>query len=194
VTQTEVRRAAATESRRAPRRFLPGPHGLVLVAATIGAARLGLRPISDNSTLVHLRTGIELVHHWTVPHRDPYSFTAFGHSWVVQSWLASLAYGLANALGHHALMFVQAAVMAATGAVIALIARSATAWRSGIAAILAICASAPGWSPRPLMFGLLCLALTVLVVERRANPWWLVPVAWVWSEKSSTPSAYRRRR
>ena len=160
---------------------LPGPQGLVVAGAAVAAGRIGLRPITDNSTLVHLRTGIELVQHWHLPHHDPYSYTAAGHVWVVQSWLASLTYGLANAVGHHALVLEQVALMAAVGAVTALVARSTTAWRSGLAAALAISASAPGWSPRPLMFGLLCLGLTILVVERRASPWWLIPVAWLWA-------------
>ena len=38
----------------------------------------------------------------------------------------------------------------------------------------------PFWSPRPLLVGLLCLGLTVLVVERRRSPWWLLPIVWVW--------------
>jgi hypothetical protein len=153
---------------------------LVVAAAAVAGARLGLRPISDNSTLVHLRTGLELLKTGHVPSADPYSFTAPGHSWVVQSWLASLVYGAAYRSAGHALIAVQGAIMGATAAVIALLARSTTAWRSALAATIAIAASAPGWSPRPLMFELLCLALVVLVVERRANPWWLLPIVWVW--------------
>ncbi|MHB8466779.1 MAG: hypothetical protein ACYDD7_18335, partial [Acidimicrobiales bacterium] len=85
---------------------------LVVAVAALAAARLGLKPISDNSTLVHLRTGIDLVHSGHVPHHDPYSFTAVGHTWVVQSWLASLVYGLGDAVGHHALVLEQAALYA----------------------------------------------------------------------------------
>ena len=151
-----------------------------MAIAAVASARLGLKSISDNSTLVHLRTGIDLVHTWRVPRRDPYSFTAAGHAWVVQSWLASLVYGTANAIGHHALVLGQGVLYAAVGAVTALAARSTTAIRSGLAALLAICASTPGWSPRPLMFALLCLALTIVVTERGANPLWLIPIVWVW--------------
>jgi hypothetical protein len=162
------------------RRSRIGPQGLVIIVAAVAGARLGLRPISDNSELVHLRTGIDLVRTGHVPRSDPYSYTAPGHPWVVQSWLASLTYGVANAIGHHALVVEQALLMAGVAAVVALTARSTTAWRSGVAATLAIAASAPGWSPRPLLFELLCLALVILVVERRAHPGWLVPVMWVW--------------
>jgi len=161
-------------------RWLPGPQGLVIVVAAVAGARLGLRPISDNSTLVHLRTGIDLVRTGHVPRSDPYSFTAPGHPWVVQSWFASLLYGLANQVGHHALVLEQGLIMAGVGAAVAMAARSTTAWRSGLAALLAIAASAPGWSPRPLMLELGCLALLIVVVERRASPLWLVPIMWVW--------------
>lgn len=161
-------------------RWLPGPQGLCVVVAVVAGARLGLRPISDNSTLVHLRTGIDLVRTWHVPRSDPYSFTAPGHPWVVQSWFASLLYGLADRLGHHALVLLQGVLMGAVAGVTALAARSTSAWRSGLAALLAIAASAPGWSPRPLLFELLCLALLIVVVERRASPLWLVPVVWLW--------------
>ena len=172
---------AAQETARPVRRtWLPGPQTLVLLAAAVAGARLGLRSISDNSTLVHLRTGLELIRSGHVPRSDPYSFTAPGHAWTVQSWLASLVYGAADRVGGHVLVAVQGVVMAATAVVIALLARSTTAVRSGIAATIAIAASAPGWSPRPLMFGLLCLALVILVTERDAHPAWLIPVVWVW--------------
>jgi hypothetical protein len=116
---------------------LPAPQALVVLGAAVAGARLGFRPISDNSTLLHLRTGLELIRTGHVPHVDPYSFTAPGHRWVVQSWLASLMYGAAYRVGGHVLVALQAAVMAATAGVVALTARSTTAWRSGVAAPLA---------------------------------------------------------
>ena len=65
------------------------------VVAFIGLL-IGLGPLDDNSYLTHLATGriIWDTHH--IPHHDPYSFTAFGHPWVVQSWLASVIYGAAD--------------------------------------------------------------------------------------------------
>ncbi len=159
---------------------LPGPQALVLTAASVAGARLGLRSISDNSTLVHLRTGLEIIRTGHIPRSDPYSFTAPGHPWVVQSWLASLLYGAADRVGGHLLVALQGALMGLAAALVALLARSTTAWRSAVAAVIAIAASAPGWSPRPLMFELLCLALVVLLTERGAHPAWMIPVVWVW--------------
>jgi len=154
-------------------------YAIVAVAAAAGA-RLGLRPISDNSELLHLRTGIQIVKTGHVPHHDSYSFTAPGHPWVVQSWFASLLYGLANEIGHHALIIEQGILFAGVAAVVALAARAPTTWRWGLAAFLAISASAPGWSARPLMLGLLCLGLLIVATERGWHPLWLVPIVWVW--------------
>ena len=156
------------------------PSRLLIAVAGVAAARLGLRPISDNSTLVHLRTGIEILRRGHVPARDPYSYTALGHPWVVQSWLASVVYALADRVSHQTLVLEQGVLFGVLGVVIALCARSSTMWRWGVAAALAIAASAPGWSPRPLMFGLVCLGLTILVTERHAHPLWLLPIVWVW--------------
>ena len=178
---TTVAEPAATALQAVPARrpSLSAPR-LILVVAGVASARLGLRPISDNSTLVHLRTGLEILRTGHVPHHDPYSFTASGHAWVVQSWLASVLYAIADRVGHTALVLEQGLLYGAVGVVIALAARSSTVPRWGLAAGLAIAASAPGWSPRPLMFGLLCLGLTMVISERNAHPLWLVPVAWVW--------------
>lgn len=180
VARAEDGAAAASLEDPAPARRQARGRLLIPGVAAVAAARLGLRSISDNSTLVHLRTGLEILAHGNVPHRDPYSFTAPGHPWVVQSWLASVVYALAYRAGHHALVLEQGLIFAVVGVLIALCARSVTGPRWALGATLAVAASAPGWSPRPLMIGLACLALTILVVERRAHPAWLVPIVWVW--------------
>ena len=97
-----------------------------LFVATFGllGLRLGLRPIGDNSLFTHLRTGIDLVRTWHVPTTDPYSFTSGGEPWVVQSWFASLLYGLANEMGHHALIIEQGVIFARVAAVMAMAARA----------------------------------------------------------------------
>ena len=69
--------------------------GLVLATFALLGFGIGARPLGDNSSFLHLRTGIEILNGRRVPTVDPYSFTAHGHPWVVQSWLASVAYGAA---------------------------------------------------------------------------------------------------
>ena len=138
-------------------------------------------PIGDNSAFVHLRTGRLIADGAGIPRSDPYSATASGHSWVVQSWLPEWTYGwLWRWGGLHLVVFEQALLAAAIAWLTALLARAGSPLRTAGAAGLAIGVGAPLWSPRPLLFGILALALTILIVERRASPLWLVPVVWVW--------------
>src|SRR5947208_11639261 len=131
--------------------------------------------------LTHLRTGIDMVAGDGIPRADPYSYTARGASWVVQSWLPEWTYGWLHRFGGFRLVLLeQAALMAALTWLIIRLARSGTPLRTALAAGLAVGIGAPFWSPRPLLFGLLCMALTVTVVERRRSPWLLVPIVWLW--------------
>ena len=59
-------------------------------------------------------------------------------------------------------------------------ARNRCALRTLASGALAIGIGVGYWSPRPLLFGLVAFALVVTIVERRANPWWLIPVVWLW--------------
>jgi hypothetical protein len=159
----------------------PRTEALFVATLVVFGIFLGAQPIVDNSMLQHLRTGIDIVAGDGIPRRDPYSFTAAGEPWVVQSWLAAAVYGVAHRLAGYAAVVVLTALM--TGALTWLVVRLA---RTGApratmlsgAVVMAI--GSPFWSPRPLLFGLLGLALTVTVVERGWSPWLLVPVVWVW--------------
>ena len=159
----------------------PGLESLFVAAPVLFGFRLGAKPIGDNSTFVHLRTGHDIVAGLGIPRRDPYSFTAHGHRWVDQSWLPEWTYGWMNRIsGYHALVFEQAVLMTVLAWAIARLARTGSALRTGLAASVAVGIGAGYWTPRPLLFGLLALAATVTVVERRRSPWLLVPVVWVW--------------
>ena len=59
-----------------------------LVGWIVGSARLG-----DNSFFWHLRTGGYILDHG-IPHRDVFSYTARGTSWIAQSWLAEVTYAV----------------------------------------------------------------------------------------------------
>jgi hypothetical protein len=168
----------------------PGLEPLFIATLALFGFRLGARPIGDNSMFVHMRTGMDIVRTGSIPRRDPYSFTAHGHPWVVQSWLPEWTYGWALRLNEHLLVFEQAVLMAALALLLAILARAGTPLRTALAAVIAVGAGAGYWVPRPLMFGLLLMALTVLVVERRWSRWWLVPIMWVWvSSHGSFPLA-----
>lgn len=165
-------------------RVRPAPDiGWVLgaLAALVGVI-IGAAPIRDNSFLTHLATGRLILDQGGVPTADPYSFTAAGEPWVVQSWLASLAYGIADELaGFAGLRLLNGALCAAIAVGLwHLSARSPSlVVRAGVtfAALAVAIDMVPG---RPLLFGLLGFVLVLLAADGRIDPRWLVPVAWVW--------------
>jgi len=84
-------------------------------------------------------------------------------------------------LGDLRLVVVEQAVLTALLAVlVSLLARAGSPMRTALAAGVAVGAGAAYWAPRPLLFGLLAMAVTVTIVERRRSPWWLIPVVWIW--------------
>lgn len=151
----------------------------VLVAAVGVLAVSG--PLTDSSFFTHLATGRIILDTGIVRH-DPYTFTAAGEPWVVQSWFASVLYaGIEGLLGLRALRLATAIL----GGVIAACAWRLTAKASTLTArlvlvlpVLAIAIN--GWSERPLLIGLACLAAALLAVEDRLDPRWLLPVGWLW--------------
>ena len=143
---------------------------------------MGLRPLVDNSFFTHLSTGRLILERGSVPSVDPYTFTAHGEPWVVQSWLASVLYASVEAIGG------AAGVRVLMGLVAALL--TALAWRltrpaESVVVRLALgalflAANAELWSERPFMLGLAALACVVLVADGELDPRWLVPIGWVW--------------
>ena len=157
-----------------------------LVVAIFGlfGLRLGLNRLSDNSGFTHLATGIRMVAHGllpAIPRVDPYTFTAHGRPWVVQSWLAEAGVGWAYRLGgEHAVMILSGVTVALCAALLPLLAKTSRPLRTVAAAAPALLITFPEWTGRPLLVGLVALGLTILIVERAWSPWWLVPVVWVW--------------
>jgi hypothetical protein len=165
--------------RRVP---IPTLESLFVATFALLGFRLGTVPIRDNSAFVHLRTGIDMANGLGIPRADPYSFTAAGEPWVVQSWLAELTYGWLHRLGGIGLVVLQQGVLIAVLAwLVARLGRAGTPLRTAVAAGVAIAIGARYWTPRPLLFGLIGLAVLVTIVERRHRVWWLVPVAWLWA-------------
>jgi hypothetical protein len=152
------------------------------VVAFIGLL-IGLGPLDDNSYLTHLATGriIWNTHH--IPHHDPYSFTAFGHPWVVQSWLASGIYGAADKLWRApGVLMVVASVSTVLAALVWTLTRPAHSLISRLLIVgpLLIIGADGGWVERPLLFGLLALCVVLLAAEGRLDPRWLIPTMWFW--------------
>jgi hypothetical protein len=148
----------------------------------VWAAAIGFRSLDDNSLLTHLATGRLIVDDGSVPTADPYSWSAAGEPWVVQSWLASTLYGTAERLaGTTAVRLVIGLQIVGLALLVWRLSRPAVSLlpRLGVAA-LALAVGSVGWSERPLLIGLLCFGAALLAAERGLNPRWLVPIGWVW--------------
>ncbi len=167
--------ASAVPAQRRLERLFAAAFGLVGLA-------LGARPIGDNSAFVHIRTGIDIVAGRGIPRADPYSATAAGSRWVVQSWLPSVLYGLAEKLdgGGGALLVLNGLLTGLLAILVHRLARAGSPLRTLGGALAAVAVSGMWWSPRPLLVGLVCFALTILIVQSGRRHWLLLPVAWVW--------------
>jgi hypothetical protein len=162
-------------------RRVPKLESLFVATLVLFGFRLGIRPISDNSMLTHIRTGIDMVQRGAIPRSDPYSWTAHGTRWVVQSWLPEWTYGLAHRVGGFRLVVLeQGLLMAGLAWLLIRLARAGSPVRTAAAGLIVVGLAFPYWSPRPLLFGLICMALMVTVVERRRTTWLLVPIVWLW--------------
>jgi hypothetical protein len=130
-----------------------------------------------------------MVEHGRIPHEDIYSFTAAGTHWVVQSWLAELAYGLFDrafgALGVRVLGAVTGALIAAFAYRLAL-RLSGDRLRAFWLTLGAIAASFTLWSERPLFLGILALVGLLWLVEVPDSPFGGRPLValpalmWLW--------------
>lgn len=143
---------------------------------------IGLRPLTDNSFFTHLATGRVILDAGSVPSTDPYTFTAHGSDWLVQSWLASALYAsverLGGAAGLRVLMGLVAALLTAlawrlTRPAVAIVPRL-------VIGVVFVITGAELWSERPLMLGLVALAVVMLAAEGALDARWLLPVGWIW--------------
>ena len=149
---------------------------IALVGLGIGASRIG-----DNSFLTHLATGREMISDGLV-REDVFTWTSQGESIVVQSWLASLLYGVVDELaGFQGLRLLTAGL----AAVLAVLCWMLTARSSSVLTRLAVMLPvfAIGritWSERPLLIAFVLLAATLLVAEGRGRTQWLGAVGFIW--------------
>jgi hypothetical protein len=176
------RRAGGGSPARPRWAWPPSLRAVFGAAFAVWGLSVASRDLADNSFFTHLATGRLMLDQGAVPSVDPYSFTADGTPWVVQSWLASLLYGLVDRTAGGTGLRLLAGVL---GAVIGLV-----VWRLTRPGLTLVSRLAAGcfplilagfvWSPRPFLFGLAGLSLTLLAAEGGLDPRWLVPLSWVW--------------
>jgi hypothetical protein len=172
----------AAEPRRAYDIRNPTIGALALAALLVWIAATAVKPLNDNSFFTHLATGRIILDEGSVPTADPYSWSAPGEDWVVQSWLASVVYGAVEKLGGidllRAFMGVQ---VAALGLLVWRLSRPAEGLLPRmVVVVLPLAVGTVGWSERPLLIGLLCAGAVLLAADQQLRPWWLVPIGWVW--------------
>src|SRR5947208_10038588 len=128
----------------------PSLESLFVAVLVLFGFRLGVLPIVDNSMFTHLRTGLDMVAGAGIPRVDPYSYTAAGTHWVVQSWLPEWTYGWAHRPGDfHLVQLEQGVLFALLAWLIARLAAAGSPLRTALSAGLAVAIGAPFWSPRP---------------------------------------------
>jgi hypothetical protein len=143
-----------------------------LIFALLGWA-VGIERLHDNSFFWHLRTG-ELILDHGLPHHDPYSFTAHGTPWVVQSWLAEVLYGAVHRLAGAFGVRVGGALIGAAIAVLVFrlaLRLTQERVRAALLSLAALGGLYTLWSVRPLVIGVLFFVIVLWIVE--------VPDSWV---------------
>ena len=149
---------------------------VVLVGVGIGAQKLG-----DNSFLTHLATGRQMLDHGFV-REDAFTWTSGGELVVVQSWLASLLYGIVDELGgFHGLRLLMAV---STGALAGLFwlptDRNSSVLIRAEVMVPPLWVGLHAWTERPLLIAYVLLALMLVIAEGRGDPRWLVVVGFLW--------------
>lgn len=159
----------------------PSLDAVILLFMVAVAVHVGIAPLSDNSFLTHLATG-RLIFDGGVPTADPYTYTAAGEPWVVQSWLASVIYaGLERSVGLIGIRVFTATLTVTLTLLLWRLSRPATSVTARLlVGGLVVFVGFGLWSERPLLIGAVLLATVLLAADGRLDPRWLVPVLWVW--------------
>jgi hypothetical protein len=169
---------------RRPRLDLRHPDAnlvVVLLLLVVGV-RIGLSSLHDNSFFTHLATGRLILDTGSVPGHDPYSWTAPGHAWTVQSWGASVFYGsVERVMGLVGIRLFDTACIVVLILLLWRLTRPAQSLLGRVIPTgIAVCMGTALWVERPLLFGAVGLALVLLAADDGLDPRWLVPVMWVW--------------
>lgn len=160
----------------------PSVNSVVVLLLLIVGVRVGLMPLHDNSFLTHLATGRLIFSRGGVPHADPYSFSAYGHAWTVQSWGASVIYaGLEKVVGLIGIRIFDTLLTTSLVLLLWRLTRPAQGLLArAVPAGVVVCMGTSLWVERPLLIGAVALALVLLAAEDGLDPRWLVPIMWIW--------------
>lgn len=155
-----------------------------LAVLFIGLFAMAARNVIDPDVWWHLKTGEYIAEHKTVPHIDPFSYTAAGKPWVAHEWLTELGmYELQHHAGLGALIILFAAFVAIAFFLLYLRCGPA-AYLAGFVTLAAAWSTATLWGARPQVISLLLTSLWLLILERSEQNqnllWWTLPLTLLW--------------
>lgn len=173
---------ASASAPDAPVEAGPTISSVVALLLAIVGLRVGMDSLHDNSFFTHLATGRLILDSWSVPTSDPYSFTAHGAPWTVQSWGASVIYaGIDQTIGLVGIRVLVGLLCAGLAVGVWKLTAPAEGIVGRLAIAVPVVAIGSGlWVERPLIFGLALLVGVLFAVEDRLDPRWLVPIMWLW--------------
>ncbi len=155
--------------------------GLMGLVVTLAGFLIGLQRLSDNSFFTHLATG-RLILDRGIPTTDPYSFTAPGEPWTVQSWLASTLYAVAESVAGLGGVRI---VIALTTALLAYLLWRLTEPAGAVVVRAALIVpvllmGTEGWAERPMLFGFVGLVALYVLANGIGPAWVAAPMLWIW--------------
>jgi hypothetical protein len=145
---------------------------MIVVAAALAGAVLGLFEIANTSIGWHLASGDWILSHHAFLYADPFSFTSGGAAWIDHEWLFQLGVSIAHSLaGPTALVALRALTMAILAVLLLGVgARSGLSPAAALVLSLACIAGARGrFFVRPELVTLLIAPTAVWLFLRRAQ-------------------------
>jgi hypothetical protein len=170
----------------------PSLNTIVALLFALVGLRIGMAPLHDNSFFTHLATG-RLILDGGIPRTDPYSWSAAGEAWTVQSWGASVIFAVIDgAVGLVGIRVLVAICCVALTQLVWHLTRKATSLLGRLLVASPVIAVGSGyWVERPLIFSLLLIMAVLFALEDRLDPRWMVPVLWIWvNVHGSFPMAF----
>ena len=127
------------------------------------------REISDPDFWWHLRAGQYIVENATIPHTDPFTFTAQGKEWIAHEWLSEVFMFGAYRLGGFALLSVLFSGIITFAFGLTYARCLGKPFLAGFAVLLGALATAPTWDVRPQMLSLFLMSVFLFLLDRYAQ-------------------------
>lgn len=125
-----------------------------------------VREISDPDFWWHLRAGQYMVENATIPHTDPFTFTAQGKEWVTHEWLSEVGIYALYRAGEFALPVLVFSGVITLAFALTYRRSSGRPYLAGFALLLGALATAPTWGVRPQMLTLLLMSAFLFLLDR----------------------------